>query len=236
MVSITTLLQLVPGVDNGELLAVVAFGGAGLVAVWWGAVNVRDGFEMWSHEPVDAAAVRHESGVVEVAGTATSLHDTVTAPYSDEDCLAYEYERKERRDDLHDEDDNTSEWRTVDSGEDSVPFLVEDDSGRVPVDPDGANVSMDERDYSSGTRTKQIEGRLDVGETVHVFGHKHTDAGGVLADEPVHVGDGDEVNYRIADTSEGRAVFRLFAKGTGAVVSGAAFLAVAGYVFTTGLP
>jgi hypothetical protein len=235
MVSTITQAQLVPGFDNGELLAIVVFGGAGLVAIWWGVVNVRDGFDIWSHDPVDAAAVRHESGVVEVSGTATPLHDTVTAPYSNEDCLAYEYERKERRQDF-DDDDNTSEWRTVDSGEDSVPFLVEDDSGRVPVDPDGANVSMSERDYSSSTRTKQEEGRLDPGETVHVFGHKHTDDDGVLSEEPVHVGDGDEVNYRIADTSGGRAVVRLFAKGAGAVVFGAVFLGVAGYVITTGMP
>ena len=236
MVSIITLSQVVPGFDNGELLAVVAFGGAGLVAIWWGAVNLRDGFEIWSHDPVDAAAVRHESGVVEVAGTATPLHDTVTAPYSNEDCLVYDYERKERRDDFDDDDDDTSEWHTVDSGADSVPFLVEDDSGRVPVDPDGANVSMSDTDYSSSTRTKQIEGRLDPGETVHVFGHKHTDGDGALSDESVHVGDGDEVNYRIADTSGGRAVLRLFAKGTGAVVFGAVFLGVAGLLLTGGFP
>jgi hypothetical protein len=236
MVLVTMLSQVVPGFENGELIAIALFGATGLVAVWWGVVNVRDGFDIWSHDPVDAAAVRHESGVVEVSGTATPLHDTVTAPYSNEDCLAYEYERKERRDDIHDDDDNTSEWRTVESGEESIPFLVEDDSGSVPVDPDGADVSMSDTDYSSSTRTKQIEGRLDPGETVHVFGHKHTDGDGALSDEPVHVGDGNEVNYRIADTSGGRAVLRLFAKGTGAVVFGAVFLAIAGFVLTNGFP
>lgn len=235
MVSITIPLQVVPGLENGELIAVVMFGGGGLVAIWWGAVNVRDGFEIWSHDPIDAAAVRHESGVVEVSGTADPLHDTVTAPYSDEECLAYEYKRKERRDDIGDDDDNTSEWRTIDSGDDSVPFLVEDDSGRVPVDPDGADISMEKRDYSSSMRTKQQESRLDPGETVHVFGHKHTDGDGVLSDQPVHIGDGEQVNYRIADTSGSRAVVRLFAKGVGAVAFGAVFLGIAGFVLTTGL-
>lgn len=235
MVSITTPLPLLFGLTNNELIAVLLFGVTGVVAVWWGVVNVRDGFEIWSNDPVNAAAVRHESGVVEVSGTAKPHHGTVTAPYSNEDCLAYEHRRRERRDDIHD-DDNTSEWRTVNSGSDSVPFLVEDDSGRVAVDPDGADVSMDETDYSSNTRTELMEGRVDVGETIHVFGHKRTDGGGALADEAVHIGDGDEVNYRIADTSGGRAVLRLFTKGAGAIVFGAVFLGVAGHVVTSGLP
>lgn len=234
MVSITILPPLVFGLANNELFAVAAFAGAGVVAVWWGAVNLRDGYEIWTHDPVDAAAVRHESGVVEVSGTAKPLHGTVTAPYSNESCLAYEYRMEERQTDF--DDDDTTDWRTVESGEDSVPFLVEDDTGRVPVDPVGADISMNDTDYSSSSRTRRIEGRVDVGETVHVFGHRHTDGDGVLADEPVHVGDGDEVNYRIADTSGGRAVLRLLAKGVGAVAFGVVFLGIAGYVATSGLP
>lgn len=216
------------GLEQGELIAVVAFGGGGVVALWWGAVNFRDGYAIWTHEPVDAVDARYESGVVEVTGTAKSLEDTVVAPYSQESCLAHEYRTKQRQNDVG--DDDTPDWRTVESGSNRVPFVVEDDTGAVPVDPEGADISMSDDDYSSSTRTKRLEGRLDVGETVHVYGHHRQDGDGVLADEPFHVGDGEDVNFRIADTSGGRAVLRLLAKGVGAFVFGAVFVGVAGFI------
>lgn len=218
------------GLENGELIALVMFGGAGVVAIWWGAVNFRDGYQMWSHEPVNAGAVASETGVVEVTGTARPMEETVVAPYSEQECLAHEYRTKVQRNDVGGGDD-TSEWRTVESGSESVPFLLEDGSGSVAVDPDGAELSMDERDHSSSMHRRQIESRLDAGETVHVFGHRRDD--GALADQSVYVGDGDEANYRIADTSGGRAVARLLAKGAGAIVFGALFVGIAGYVVTT---
>jgi hypothetical protein len=236
MVSISILASMVFGLETGELLAVLLFGGGGVVAVWWGSISFRDGFDIWSNDPVDAASVRNESGVVEVSGTAQSLNGTVTAPYSNEDCLAYTYARKERHEDHHhDEEDNTPDWRTVESGGDNVPFVVEDDSGRVAVDPEGADISMEDKDYSSRHRTKQIERRLDVGEAVHVFGHRLADGGGALADEQAYIGDGGEVNYRIADTTGGRAVMRLLAKGVGAMVFGVVFVGVAGYIAVGGM-
>lgn len=222
------------GLADGELLAVLVLGVTGLVALGWGAMNIRDGYEIWSHDPIDAAAVGHESGIVEVSGTAKPLDGTITAPYSNERCLAYEYQRKEREHDF-DDDDDTHDWRTVDRGSEHVPFLVEDESGRVPVDPEGAEISMSDSDYSSRHRTKQIEGRLDVGEAVHVFGHKQRNGGGALADEPFHIGDGDEANFRIADTTENRLVFRLFAKGGGAMIFGLIFLGITGLLVRSGM-
>jgi len=217
------------GLEQGELIAVALFGGGGVVALWWGAVNFRDGYAMWRHEPVDAADARYESGVVEVTGTANPLDDTIVAPYSQEACLAHEYRTKQRQNDVGDDDD-TPDWRTVERGSDRVPFVVEDDTGTVPVDPEGADISMSDTDYSSSTRTKRLEGRLDAGETVHVYGYHRQDGDGVLADEAFHVGDGEEVNFRIADTSGGRAVLRLLAKGAGAVVFGGVFVGVAGFI------
>lgn len=231
MMLVDALATVAFGLEQGELVGVAVFGIGGLVAVAWGALHFRDGYAMWTNDPVDAAQVRYEDGVVEVTGTANPLHDTIEAPYSNESCLAYEYKRKERRDDhAHDDDDTGPDWRTVDSGSSSVPFVVEDESGTVAVDPEGADISMDDTDYSSRTRTKRLEGRLDVGETVHVFGHHRQAAEGDLADEPVHIGDGDQVNFRIADTSGGRAVLRVLAKGAGSVVFGAIFVGVAGFI------
>lgn len=223
------------GLGTGQLIALVLFGGGGIVAVGWGSLHFRDGYQIWSHEPVDAATVERESGVVEVTGETTPLEDTVTAPYSNEECLVYEHRREERQHDVTD-DDEATEWRTVDSGSDRVPFAVADDTGQVPVDPEGADVSLDDRDYSSSTQVRELEGRLDVGETVHVFGHARSDGDGQLGDVPTYVGDGDEVNYRIADTTGSKAVRRLLLKGTGAIVFGIAFIAVAVYVVNVGLP
>lgn len=218
------------GLENGELLATALFGGGGLVALGWGAISFRDGYEMWSNDPVEAAAVAEQRGVVEVTGTARPLEDTVVAPYTDTECLAHEHRTRVKEDGVGDDDNDR--WRTVDRGEDSVPFLVEDDSGTVAVDPEGADLSMDEESLNSNNRRRKTERRLDVGETVHVFGHRRDDGDGALADEPVHIGDGDEANYRIADASGERAVVRLLAKGTGAVAAGAVFVGVAGWILS----
>ena len=61
-----------------------------------------------------------------------------------------------------------------------------------------------------------------------------TDGDGALADEPVHVGTGDEVTYRITDASGGRAVLRLLAKGGIGVGFGVALVGSVVYVLATG--
>ncbi|WP_336036070.1 GIDE domain-containing protein [Halobacterium yunchengense] len=216
------------GLTEGELIAVALFGVGGVVATWWGVRTFTDGYEIWSHDPVDAAAVADAAGVVEVTGTARPLDETVVAPYTNTECLAHEYRTQvEERD--HGDEDGGTEWRTVERGSDEVPFVVTDDSGSVAVDPSGAELSMDDEDLDDGPNRRRTERRLDVDETVHVYGHRRDDG---LGDEPVYVGDGDAVNFRIADTTAGRAVGRLLAKGAVALVAGVVCFGIAGLVAT----
>jgi hypothetical protein len=215
----------IAGLGEGELVGVALFAVGGVVALWWGIRAATDGYEIWSHEPVEAAAVPNESGVVEVTGTATPLEETVVAPYTETECLAHEYKTEVKEHD-HDQDDAGTDWRTVDQGSGEVAFAVEDDSGTVAVDPSGAELSMADEQLSNNTHRRRIEERLDVGETVHVYGHRR-DGG---PDGSVYVGDGDEANFRIADTSAGKAVRRLLLKGVGAMAAGVVFLGVAGAI------
>jgi hypothetical protein len=217
------------GLTNGELVAAALFGVGGIVALWWGTRTVTDGYEMWSHEPIEAAAVESASGVVEVTGTAEQLDETIVAPYTETECFAHEYETKvKEHDDVgHDDEDTGPEWRTVDHGSDEVPFVVTDGSGEVAVDPAGSELSMETESITNSTQRRRTEERLDPGETVHVYGHRHDDG---LGDESVYIGDGDGANFRIADTSAGRAVARLLAKGALAVVAGIAFVGVVVYI------
>jgi hypothetical protein len=232
---VSVYLSVAFGLEAGELVMILAMVGAGIVLAGWGVLNLRDGYQIFSNDPVDATAVRHESGVVEVSGTAKRFDETITAPYSGEDCLVYDYHKKVRENDAHDEDDDPPDWRTVDRGSNSVPFVVEDDSGRVSVDPAGASISMSDKDYSSIADVREIEARVDIGEVVHVFGHALRDDTGVFADAPVHIGDGDEVTYRIADTSGGRAVLRLLAKAGMGFAFGIVLVGSAVYIVTAGV-
>lgn len=232
MPTIHALSTVVAGLTGAQLAGVALLAAVGVLALWWGTRTVTDGYEIWSHEPITAAAVASASGVVEVTGEAEPLDDTITAPYTETECLAHEYktEVKEHDDVGHDEDDTGPEWRTVDQGSDEVPFVVADDSGEVAVDPAGAALSMETESLSTSGQRRRTEERLDVGETVHVYGHRHDDG---LGDDDVYIGDGDGANFRIADTSAGRAVVRLFAKGVAAVVLGVGLFGAAGYLVLT---
>jgi len=81
-------------------------------------------------------------GVVEINGQARAIEKLVT-PFSDTPCIYYRYEIKEyRRHTSRDSKGRTTtsyRWDTVRTGNQSTPFYCEDDTGKVWVDPDGAD-------------------------------------------------------------------------------------------------
>lgn len=80
-----------------------------------------------------------------VEGRAGKAAATVRAPFSQTRCLAYEYETRER---ASPDDD----WTQISSGQKSVPFVVEDDTAGIRVEPEAATFELHEeyRDVAPG--------------------------------------------------------------------------------------
>lgn len=211
-------------------LVTVAAGAFAAYTLYRAAKNLGRANAIWSHDPVDAGSVHLEDGVVEVQGTAEPIDETLSAPYTGTSSLAYTYE-KERKERNHDSDGGSrTRWRTVESGSARTPFYVTDDTGSVAVDPEGASISLDSDRVGRSGRTRRSEGRLEPGETVHVYGRKRdgTADGSAPGDDPVYIGDGDgDATFTVSDTTETRTIVRYLASGIGGVIFGLVLLAVA---------
>jgi hypothetical protein len=197
-----------------------------------------EGYKVKSRDVTPANEVYLADGVVEVEGTAEILDETVESPYTNTDCLVYEY-KKER-----DTDRGDSGMTTVASGSEGVPFLLADGSGEVAVDPTGAEFMLGTDDIEGGTREKKHENRIEPGDPIHISGQKREAAEkreDALDQERCYVGDGDRVSqYRITDGSEtwavvglvGKGVFVTLVTGAVAVISGLFLLDLLGlFVF-----
>jgi len=210
---------------------VLAFGGVGCYMCYRGVTSLARGGRVISGDPIEAGDFHLAEGNVELEGTARPLGETVSAPYTDTDVLAYSYERKERRRD-HDPDGGTqTRWETVEQGGDAVPFEVVDDTGGVAVDPEGADLTFDtERTGDGGVGTRTYEGRLEPESTVYVNGTKGevTEREGPLADERAAVGGGEDLV--VSDTSEGWTAARYLGRGVGELLFGLVFAAVGAFV------
>lgn len=76
-------------------------------------------------------------GPIELRGTARAADEVVSGPFTGEVSLLCETRVEEYRSSRY-----GGSWREIDSGSWSVPFLLEDDSGSVLVDPRGADVRL----------------------------------------------------------------------------------------------
>lgn len=109
---------------------------------------------MWRNEPVPISDATRTSAPVEFEGTARPLDEgqTVLAPFEGEEALlfTYEVERKERKNRSNSRGSRTT-WKTVASGEVTRPFVVEDDSGGVRVDPEEATIAPANEEQKAST-------------------------------------------------------------------------------------
>lgn len=113
--------------------------GAGLVVVGVTLVSTSGRtllsvYHIVADEPVPVADLPAREGPVEVRGTVRPEGgQTVHAPLTESDALAYEYEIRARRSDT---------WETIETGHDAVSFLLVDDDA-VQVRPTGAELRLD---------------------------------------------------------------------------------------------
>jgi hypothetical protein len=175
----------------------------GLGACYQGWRRLEPARHIFRNDPVPIRDLLYREGPVEISGTARVDDDagTAFAPFSGTDCLAYEFEAQEYRG-----GGQHAHWETVDEGLRAVPFLVEDETAAVSVDPRGADLHLDKEEMTidpgerppeqieryightedldlqndtidllvtelnTGNKQRFIERRLDVDESVHVYG------------------------------------------------------------------
>ncbi len=181
-------------------------------------------------------------------------------PFTGTECLAYTYEVEEWR-----SSGNSSSWQTLDEGQGGVDFLVDDGTGRVRVDPQGADIrldgdsitvkpgkelpdrleryveateSVDKQDgtvnllvteVNTGNKQRFTERRLDVGETVYVYGQatRGPSAGWGSSVVDAVIGDGDAIpTFVVSDTDERATAWRFAQGGLWRLGVGVAVLAV----------
>lgn len=186
--------------------AVPLAGGILLVLIGAGAlVKTRQEFgpavAIFRNDPLAVQDLVYHDGPAEVEGTARGDEKGVEAPFTGTVCLAYEYEVQEYR-----SSGKSNYWKTLDEGMNSVPFLVEDDTGRVQIDGTEAELHLSSEtlelspgeepperiaryiqqtddieqqdstldlgitELNFGNKQRFIERRLDIDESVHVYG------------------------------------------------------------------
>jgi|GEM_PF-3439746 len=166
-----------PGALVGGVLLVIA-------GLWVGRFAVRSLGRLATMVGTETRAVEAvEPGTVEVEGTVASAGEAVTGELSDETAVIVEHRSQSEERDRHGHDDSGTLPRiplpqqlTPNSLNrvSSVPFYVEDDTGRVLVDAARADTSLDadakDRERTGHRREYSVEGRLEPGDDVYVLG------------------------------------------------------------------
>ncbi|MFC2075422.1 GIDE domain-containing protein [Bdellovibrionota bacterium] len=76
-------------------------------------------------------------GLVEIYGEALKGQVSLTSPFTNNECLYYSYTIEEYR-----RSGKSSHWETIEKESLGTKFYLRDDTGRVLVDPDGAEVDI----------------------------------------------------------------------------------------------
>jgi len=142
----------------------------GIALLTLGLAELRNAWRIRSEDP-DPAADATRGGPVELAGTAQAADQTIHAPFSGTECVACEYEVLEYR-----SSGKHSSWRTVDEDTVAVPFHLQDDTGSVLVDPEGASLNLaEEMDHKvKGGTTPPDRIRRFIADTPSVDSEDYT--------------------------------------------------------------
>lgn len=121
------------------------FAGLGAVVTAVGVAYLRAYWKLRGIDPTDVIAVSADQEGVELEGRAYPVGEAYQAPFSGTDAILCEWSA-ERYDTRGDD----SSWRTIDSGQEYAPFLLDDGTGEIVVDPNGAEWTLD-RDFDVQT-------------------------------------------------------------------------------------
>jgi hypothetical protein len=213
-------------VESAPLVLGLVFTAAFLVA---GVRLLRTGLGVAASDPIDASAVHHAEGVVEVEGAAEPAAETLTAPASDTECLGYVHEITNSAGDRDEpalidnsdpsmaEDEHRGGSAVVERNRELAPFYVADATGRVLVGDDADLYLGEQERYPDEEEEDRahLERRLEPGDEVHVYGQRQdvVEARADFPDERVYVGSGDEVDMKLTVGDEREVVLKRAALG-----------------------
>ncbi|MFC6757425.1 MULTISPECIES: GIDE domain-containing protein [Haloarcula] len=137
------LLQLVA-------LAALAVGG---YFCYTGGRRLRTVYHILRNDPLPVRDLHGHRGPVEIEGRAVEGDaGTVEAPFTGSRCLAYTCEVEELR-----QSGKSQSWETLDTGMGGVDFVVDDGTGRVVVNPEGADIHLESHSVTIPPHTELPE-------------------------------------------------------------------------------
>lgn len=142
----------------------------GLTSFWAWYANLKR-YRTIADTPT-SRIVSAPQGYIEIAGR--GVHppgDPLVSPLSGLPCLWYRYRIEKREGDR---------WTTIESATSDDTFGVNDGSGMMLVDPDGAEILTSRKQTSREGNYRRTEWTLIAGETVYVIG-EHATLGGANA-------------------------------------------------------
>lgn len=165
---------LVGGINEQTAIAlvgsVVLLGVGGLILYKGTKGAIARTRRLFDTVPFDPSDTYNPADPVAVTGTVKQAEELLTAPLSNEPCVAYEqseqeyrysykydkdHRRRKKRQDDEDWNEREWTWETVDTETNRVPFQVDTDDGTVAVDPDGASIDPPfEKEEKPGFWTK----------------------------------------------------------------------------------
>ena len=234
-----TMQYPVLAVTVGILVGAAAAVLLGAYLIVWGFNGIRRAVSVWRSDPIPIEEAHLADGTIEVEGSAETLVETASAPYSDRTCLAYSAKKKRKEREKNQDGEWETNWNTVSSPSGSVPFNVVDDTGSIAVDPAAATLGMDSEYSRRSGDIRYSENRIDPGDSVHVIGQKRsvTETRPSLGDATTYIGDGDDTpTFRITDGSELETVVRMFARSVGSLLFGAVLIGGCLYLLGTTFP
>ncbi len=157
-----------PGSGRPLYDVAAALGGVALLAAGFVLLHKKRVIENVPPSRIRSVAM----GFAEISGIARAK-TPVVAPLSGMSCVFYKYLVEEERTSSR----GGREWRTIDRGQSADWFYLEDPTGKIVVDPDGADVDLgrDFRNIERGEgflarKQRCTEWRLNIGEAACVVG------------------------------------------------------------------
>lgn len=132
-------------------VAIAALGGAFATL---GARRLRPELARLRADPVAVYEAANARGPVELRGTVRPHADTLVAPFTDRECVAYRFEVEE-----YETGGQYSHWETLAEDGLFAPFRLEDDSGSILVEPAGDDFVFDDEWSVEVGRDETVQGR-----------------------------------------------------------------------------
>jgi hypothetical protein len=140
----------VAGADAGPVLgAVLVLGTVALVSAWL-AWRTLHRLRIITDTPTSKVRSAHQ-GYVELEGVARPMGDApLTAPLTHLPCCWYRYRVEELQTVYGARGETRRRWKTIDYGASTDTFWLDDGTGRVAIDPEGADLRVRHKDVWRG--------------------------------------------------------------------------------------